>query len=35
MEWLVQHTEVVDPDGVAVPAELLELPEHDHDHDHD
>jgi trigger factor len=35
MEWLVQHAEVVDPDGVAVPAELLEPPEHDHDHDHD
>jgi trigger factor len=36
MEWLVTHSEVVDEDGTAVPAELLALPEHDHDHaDHD
>ncbi len=41
LEWLVERSEVVDPDGVAVAAELLTLPEddddhagHDHDHDH-
>ena len=47
LEWLVERSEVVDPDGVALPPELLALPEeensdhdhdhagHDHDHDHD
>jgi trigger factor len=34
LEWLVTNSEVVDPDGNAIPAELLALPEHDHDHDH-
>ncbi|MCP4435761.1 MAG: trigger factor [Actinomycetia bacterium] len=42
MEWLVERSEVVDPDGNAIPEELLAAPEpHDHshddhaDHDHD
>ncbi len=41
LEWLVERSEVVDPDGVAIDAELLALPDdddhagHDHDHDHD
>ncbi len=35
MEWLVEHSEVVDPDGAAVPAELLRLREHDHEHEHE
>jgi trigger factor len=38
LEWLVERSEVVDTDGVAVAAELLALPEDDHDHaghDHD
>jgi trigger factor len=42
LEWLVDHSEVVDPDGNAIPEEYLKLPEepehdhagHDHDHDH-
>lgn len=46
LEWLVEHSEVVDTDGNPVPEELLRLPEedehehghdhegHDHDHDH-
>jgi trigger factor len=32
LEWLVERSEVVDPDGTPVPAELLALPDHDHDH---
>jgi trigger factor len=36
LEWLVEHSEVVDPDGNPVAEELLRLPEDDHDgHDHD
>lgn len=35
MEWLVDHAEVVDPDGLAIPEHLLSPPEHDHDHGHD
>jgi trigger factor len=47
LEWLVERSEVVDTDGVALSPELLALPEeensdhdhdhagHDHDHDHD
>ncbi|MGB6059661.1 MAG: trigger factor [Microthrixaceae bacterium] len=35
MEWLVDRTQVVDPDGVEVDPSLLVLPENDHDHDHD
>jgi len=47
LEWLVERSEVVDADGVALAPELLALPEednsdhdhdhegHDHDHDHD
>lgn len=39
LEWLVEHSEVVDADGRAVPEELLRLPEepepHDHGHDHE
>jgi trigger factor len=36
LEWLVERTEIVDPDGGAIPSELLAAPpEHDHDHDHD
>jgi trigger factor len=39
LEWLVEHSEVVDPDGTPIPEELLQLPEDDdhtgHDHDHD
>ncbi|CAN5433541.1 trigger factor [soil metagenome] len=34
LEWLVERSEVVDTDGVEVPAELLALPEESHDHDH-
>ena len=42
LEWLVEHSEVVDTDGAAIDAELLALPEDelpesdlsDHDHDH-
>jgi trigger factor len=38
LEWLVDHSEVVDPDGAPIAEELLKLPdepEHDHDgHDH-
>ncbi len=33
LEWLVAQSEVVDEDGIAVPAELLVAPEHDDDHD--
>jgi len=32
LEWLVERSEVVDPDGIAVAAELLALPEDEHDH---
>ncbi len=36
LEWLVEHSEIVDEDGEPVPDELLQPPEHDHsDHDHD
>lgn len=38
LEWLVERSEFVDPDGNPVPAELLEPQEpdeHDHDHGHD
>jgi trigger factor len=35
LEWLVEHTEFVDPEGTPIPEELLQPPEHDHDHDHD
>lgn len=36
LEWLVEHSEVVDPDGNPVAEELLRLPEDDHEgHDHD
>ncbi|MGI9579098.1 MAG: trigger factor [Microthrixaceae bacterium] len=36
LEWLVERSEVVDPDGNPIPEELLAAPEpHDHDHDHD
>ncbi len=36
LEWLVEHSEVVDPDGSPIPEELLQLPEEEpHDHDHD
>ena len=39
LEWLVDHSEVVDPDGTPIPEEYLKLPDepepHDHDHDHD
>jgi len=40
MEWLVERSVIVDPDGVPIDPELLVLPEHDHhdhdeDHDHD
>jgi trigger factor len=35
LEWLVERSEVVDPDGNPIPEELLAVPEpHDHDHDH-
>ncbi len=36
LEWLVERSEVVDPDGNPIAQELLtapEAPEHDHDHD--
>jgi trigger factor len=38
MEWLVERSVIVDPDGVPIDPELLVLPEqdhHDHDEDHD
>ncbi len=36
LEWLVERSEVVDPDGNPIPEELLAAPEpHDHDHEHD
>ena len=43
LEWLVDHSEVVDPDGAPIAEELLKLPDepehdhdgHDHGHDHD
>lgn len=35
LEWLVEHSEIVDEDGSPVADELLQLPVHDHDHDHD
>jgi trigger factor len=39
LEWLVDHSEVVDPDGNPIAEEYLQLPDepepHDHDHDHD
>ncbi len=35
MEWLVNRSEIVDPDGNPIPEEFLLEPEHDHDHDHD
>ena len=38
LEWLVDNSDVVDPDGNPIDPELLKLPEdddgHDHDHDH-
>ncbi len=35
LEWLVARSEIVDPDGNAVAADLLVLADHDHaDHDH-
>ncbi|MFV0317129.1 MAG: trigger factor [Microthrixaceae bacterium] len=33
MEWLVEHSTIVDPDGLPIPAELLEEAVHDHDHE--
>jgi trigger factor len=35
LEWLVEHSEIVDTDGNEVPAELLAAPEHDHEHAED
>jgi trigger factor len=35
LEWLVEHSEVVDPDGQPIPEEYLSMPDHEHDHDHD
>lgn len=35
LEWLVDHSEFVDPEGNPVPEALLAPPEHDHEHDHD
>jgi trigger factor len=35
LEWLVAHTEFVDPDGNPIPESFLEPLDHDHDHDHD
>jgi len=35
LEWLVERSEIVDPDGNPIPDELLTAPEHDHDHDHE
>jgi trigger factor len=34
LEWLVAHTEFVDPDGNPIPESFLEPLDHDHDHDH-
>ncbi len=40
LDWLLEHVEVVDPDGNAIDRELLmgkthDHDDHDHDHDHD
>ena len=35
MDWLLEHVEIVDPDGNAIDRELLMGKTHDHDHDHD
>ena len=35
LEWLVEHTEVVDPDGKPIDEEYLKIPDEPHDHDHD
>jgi len=34
LDWLLEHVEVVDPQGAAIDRDLL-LDRHDHDHDHD
>jgi trigger factor len=34
LDWLLEHVEVVDPDGSPIDRELL-MGKHDHDHDHD
>ena len=33
IDWLVEHAEVVDPDGNAIDERFLQPLEHDHDHD--
>ncbi|MBS1836219.1 MAG: trigger factor, partial [Actinobacteria bacterium] len=35
IEWLVEHAEVVDPDGAPIDEQYLRPVDHDHDHDHD
>jgi trigger factor len=35
MDWLLEHVEIVDPEGNAIDRELLMGKTHDHDHDHD
>lgn len=32
LEWVIERSEVVDPDGSPIDKELLKAPEHDHDH---
>jgi trigger factor len=35
LDWLLEHAEVVDPEGNPIDRELLMGDRHDHDHDHD
>jgi hypothetical protein len=41
LDWLLEHVEVVDPDGVEIDRDLIDVAAdfpgdtHDHDHDHD
>jgi trigger factor len=35
LDWLLEHAEVVDPEGTPIDRELLMGDRHDHDHDHD
>jgi trigger factor len=35
LDWLLEHAEVVDPEGTPIDRELLMGDRHDHDHDHE
>jgi trigger factor len=44
LDWLIEHVEIVDPDGAPIDRELIDVTgdfpgdvghDHDHDHDHD